>query len=145
MARHMPELEAFFHYRNLDVSTLKILMQRWKPELEAGFIKTGTHLALDEMTLKSFSAAAGARPRGEGHPRVGIVVTDGKSDSKSATVEAAKRAHQADITMFAVGMCGVTCDHTQNELQQRKAKYTVLVIYCASYPIATHATLMHNK
>ena len=33
MARHMPELETFFHYRNLDVSTLKILMQRWRPDL----------------------------------------------------------------------------------------------------------------
>tara|TARA_R110002072_G_scaffold213_8_gene1509 strand:- start:12099 stop:12644 length:546 start_codon:yes stop_codon:yes gene_type:complete len=49
MARHLPELEAFFHYRNLDVSTLKILMQRWRPELEAGFTKTGTHQALDDI------------------------------------------------------------------------------------------------
>jgi oligoribonuclease len=49
MARHLPELEAFFHYRNLDVSTLKILMQRWRPELEAGFVKTATHLALDDI------------------------------------------------------------------------------------------------
>ena len=49
MARHMPELEAYFHYRNLDVSTLKILMRCWRPELEAGFTKTGTHLALDDI------------------------------------------------------------------------------------------------
>ena len=49
MARHMPELEAFFHYRNLDVSTLKILMKRWRPELEAGISKTATHLALDDI------------------------------------------------------------------------------------------------
>jgi len=49
MFRHMPKLEAFFHYRNLDVSTLKILMQRWRPELEAGFVKTATHLALDDI------------------------------------------------------------------------------------------------
>lgn len=49
MARHLPELEAYFHYRNLDVSTLKILMQRWRPELEAGFTKTGTHQALDDI------------------------------------------------------------------------------------------------
>jgi oligoribonuclease len=49
MARHMPELEAFFHYRNLDVSTLKILMQRWRPELESGITKTGAHLALDDI------------------------------------------------------------------------------------------------
>ena len=49
MARHLPQLEAYFHYRNLDVSTLKILMQRWRPELEAGFTKTATHLALDDI------------------------------------------------------------------------------------------------
>ncbi len=49
MARHLPQLEAWFHYRNLDVSTLKILMQRWRPELEAGLEKTGTHLALDDI------------------------------------------------------------------------------------------------
>lgn len=49
MARHMPELERYFHYRNLDVSTLKILMQRWRPELDAGFNKDSTHLALDDI------------------------------------------------------------------------------------------------
>lgn len=49
MARHLPELEAFFHYRNLDVSSLKILMQRWRPDLEAGFRKSGAHLALDDI------------------------------------------------------------------------------------------------
>ena len=49
MARHMPELERYFHYRNLDVSTLKILAQRWKPGLEAGFSKSGAHLALDDI------------------------------------------------------------------------------------------------
>jgi len=49
MVRHLPELESYFHYRNLDVSTLKILMQRWRPELESGFKKTGTHLALDDI------------------------------------------------------------------------------------------------
>ena len=40
---------AYFHYRNLDVSTLKILVQRWRPELEAGVTKTSTHLALDDI------------------------------------------------------------------------------------------------
>jgi len=49
MARPLPQLEAYFHYRHLDVTTLKILMQRWRPELESGFIKTGTHLALDDI------------------------------------------------------------------------------------------------
>jgi len=49
MVRHLPRLEAYFHYRNLDVSTLKILMQRWRPELESGFLKSGAHLALDDI------------------------------------------------------------------------------------------------
>jgi oligoribonuclease len=49
MARLMPELEAFFHYRNLDVSTLKELVRLWKPELASGFTKKGAHLALDDI------------------------------------------------------------------------------------------------
>ncbi|UCH38773.1 MAG: oligoribonuclease [Gammaproteobacteria bacterium] len=49
MARLMPELEAFFHYRNLDVSTLKELARLWRPELLAGFVKKGAHLALDDV------------------------------------------------------------------------------------------------
>jgi oligoribonuclease len=49
MARHMPDLERFFHYRNLDVSTLKILMQRWRPELASGIEKSAAHLALDDI------------------------------------------------------------------------------------------------
>lgn len=49
MARHMPLLESYFHYRNLDVSTLKILAQRWAPEVAAGFAKKGAHLALDDI------------------------------------------------------------------------------------------------
>jgi oligoribonuclease len=49
MARLMPELEAFFHYRNLDVSTLKELARLWSPGLAAGFAKKGAHLALDDI------------------------------------------------------------------------------------------------
>ncbi len=49
LARWMPELEAFFHYRNLDVSTLKELVRRWAPEVAGGFSKGGTHLALDDI------------------------------------------------------------------------------------------------
>ena len=45
----MPELEEFFHYRNLDVSTLKELVKRWKPEIQSGLKKQGTHLALDDI------------------------------------------------------------------------------------------------
>ncbi len=48
MARHLPELEVFFHYRNLDVSTLKILAGRWRPDLP-GLQKQNVHLALDDI------------------------------------------------------------------------------------------------
>ena len=48
MARHLPELEVFFHYRNLDVSTLKILAGRWRPDLP-GLQKQNAHLALDDI------------------------------------------------------------------------------------------------
>mgnify|MGYP005697510197 CR=1 FL=1 len=47
--RYMPKLEAFFHYRNPDVSTLKELARRWKPEALEGFKKSATHLALDDI------------------------------------------------------------------------------------------------
>ncbi|MBT4833226.1 MAG: oligoribonuclease [Porticoccaceae bacterium] len=49
LVRYMPELANFFHYRNLDVSTLKELVRRWKPELENGFAKKGSHLAMDDV------------------------------------------------------------------------------------------------
>jgi oligoribonuclease len=49
MARHMPRLEAYFHYRNLDVSTLKELVRRWKPELAKGMVKHGKHEALADI------------------------------------------------------------------------------------------------
>ena len=48
MARHLPELEVYFHYRNLDVSTLKILAGRWRPDLP-GLQKQNVHLALDDI------------------------------------------------------------------------------------------------
>ena len=49
LARQMPELEKFFHYRNLDVSTLKELAQRWAPQIAQAFQKSSTHLALDDV------------------------------------------------------------------------------------------------
>ena len=49
MAREMPALEAFFHYRNLDVSTLKILATLWAPPVAAGFTKESTHRALADI------------------------------------------------------------------------------------------------
>jgi len=49
LARHMPTLEAWFHYRNLDVSTLKELVSRWKPAISGGLVKKGTHKALDDI------------------------------------------------------------------------------------------------
>jgi oligoribonuclease len=49
MARLMPDLEAFFHYRNLDVSTLKILAKSWLPDVAAGYTKESSHRALDDI------------------------------------------------------------------------------------------------
>ena len=49
MVKHMAELEAFFHYRNIDVSTIKELGRRWAPEMVKAFNKQGTHLALDDI------------------------------------------------------------------------------------------------
>lgn len=49
MQYEMPELEAFFHYRNLDVSTIKELAKRWQPEITKQFKKKNTHLALDDI------------------------------------------------------------------------------------------------
>jgi oligoribonuclease len=73
LARLMPELEHFFHYRNLDVSTLKELARRWAPGVADGFAKQGTHLALADIhesiaELRHYRARlfapayAGARP-----------------------------------------------------------------------------------
>ncbi len=47
--RGMPALERYFHYRNLDVSTVKELAKRWKPDIAAGVIKKGAHLALEDI------------------------------------------------------------------------------------------------
>ena len=49
LARHMPQLEAYFHYRNLDVSTLKELVKRWKPDIAGGVTKQSKHEALADI------------------------------------------------------------------------------------------------
>lgn len=49
LARYMPTLERYFHYRHIDVSTLKVLAQRWAPAVAAGFTKQSSHLALDDI------------------------------------------------------------------------------------------------
>jgi len=49
MARYMPQLEAYFHYRNLDVSTVKELCKRWRPEIAKGFEKRSAHTALADI------------------------------------------------------------------------------------------------
>jgi len=49
MVRYMPELERYFHYRNLDVSTIKELCKRWRPELAKGFEKRSAHTALADI------------------------------------------------------------------------------------------------
>ncbi len=49
LARQMPDLEAYFHYRNLDVSSVKELCYRWRPDVANSYQKGGTHLALDDI------------------------------------------------------------------------------------------------
>ncbi|MEH6357746.1 MAG: oligoribonuclease [Pseudomonadales bacterium] len=49
MVKYMPALEAFFHYRNLDVSSVKELARRWRPDVLAGVKKSGSHLAMDDI------------------------------------------------------------------------------------------------
>lgn len=49
MVKHMPKLESYFHYRHIDVSTLKELARRWKPSILNGLTKAATHLALDDI------------------------------------------------------------------------------------------------
>jgi len=92
--------------REFDLKTYntgsKVISAVGSIKYEAG--GTNTHLALDELVQRGFAAVNGARPRGNGHPRVGIVVTDGQSTVPSQTVLAATRAHDADITMIAVGI-----------------------------------------
>ena len=78
LARWMPELEAYFHYRNLDVSTVKELARRWYPEKTLrGFSKTSTHLALQDIRdsieelrfyRKRLFVAADAVDLASGHP-----------------------------------------------------------------------------
>ena len=90
---------------------------------------TNTHLALDDMTLRRFDPSNGARPLSEGHPRVGIVVTDGQSAVPPITVMSALRAHDADITMFAVGI-GDKID--LNELAVIASKPTCIHLFLLS-------------
>ena len=49
MANYMPELESYFHYRNLDVSSVKELVRRWKPEILSGLVKQATHQAMEDI------------------------------------------------------------------------------------------------
>ena len=70
LARCMPALESFFHYRNLDVSTVKVLAQAWAPAIAAGVVKQGAHTALSDIReslseLRHYRAYMG--PLG-GHP-----------------------------------------------------------------------------
>lgn len=91
---------------------------------------TNTHLALDEMTNRAFTTTHGARPVSQGHPRVGIVVTDGKSNDPPKTIAAALRAHNAALTVFAVGV-GSSIDITELQV-------------IASDPTCTHLMLLSN-
>ena len=65
---------------------------------------TNTAAALNQLVDEAFLESNGGRPLTEGFPRVGIVVTDGISNDEEATMQAAAKAHAADITMFAIGV-----------------------------------------
>ena len=73
---------------------------------------TNTAGALDGTRTVGFSTSRGARPSSQGVPRVAIVITDGYSNSYSATVTAANNVHNAGIIVFAIGIAGAN----QNEL-----------------------------
>lgn len=75
LVRGMPQLEAFFHYRNLDVSTLKELARRWRPDVYSSFKKRGAHLALDDIR-ESIDELR--------HYREHFIRTDGGSDGMLA-------------------------------------------------------------
>jgi oligoribonuclease len=70
--REMPKLERFFHYRNLDVSTLKELSRRWSPEIAKGFSKDSAHTALSDIRdsidelryYRGFMGPIGGKPQG---------------------------------------------------------------------------------
>ncbi|VTM49720.1 oligoribonuclease [Klebsiella pneumoniae] len=69
--KYMPQLEAYFHYRYLDVSTLKELARRWKPEILDGFKKQGTHQAMDDIRSRSPSWLTTANTSLNCKPRTG--------------------------------------------------------------------------
>jgi len=91
---------------------------------------TNTHLALDQLTTVSFTEEHGARPLKAGHPRVAVVLTDGKSNSPAKTVVSALKTHSADITVIAVGV-GKGVDVEELEV-------------IASDPICLHLTLLKS-
>ena len=76
---------------------------------------TQTDAALDAMTTYGFSEQSGAHPKSEGHPRIGIILTDGGSRNPSLTALAAQRVHDAGITMISVGI-GSWADPQESEV-----------------------------
>ena len=85
LARLMPRLERYFHYRNLDVSTLKELARRWSPGILDGFSKTGTHTAMADARESVASWAAWPEPgrAGRFQSRAGAASTKGVAPSAS--------------------------------------------------------------
>lgn len=71
LVRHMPRLEQYFHYRNLDVSTLKELSRRWSPAIREGFQKVGSHTALSDIreSVKELAHYRQYMGRFGGHPQ----------------------------------------------------------------------------
>jgi uncharacterized protein YegL len=118
-----------FHECNLTAFTNKTELKEFVGRIPYRQGSTNTHLALDALRNVSFGPNSGARPLENGHPRVGIVVTDGESNNAQLTIEAAKRVHDADITVISVGVGA--------------AKDTELRVI-ASDPVCLHVIMLTN-
>jgi len=99
-------------------------------KLEPSADDTNTHLAIDELIVDGFSELNGARKVSDGHPRIGVLLTDSQSSMPNKTVQAAARARNADVEMVVVG---VGTKVHRNELEA-----------IASAPICQHLILLDN-
>ena len=101
-----------YHHFHLNTYTTKSSVLTAINNLPFSDGGTNTASALDGMRTVGFSTSNGARPSSQGVPQVGIVITDGRSSSYSATLTAANNVHNAGIIVFAIGIANAN----QNEL-----------------------------
>ena len=96
LARYMPRLEQHFHYRNLDVSTLKELCRRWRPEIARGFTKKSDHSALADVLLsidelRYYRAALWPEGEGPDSPTVKAISEQITANPTTTSTEPATR------------------------------------------------------